>query len=127
MSAAIQVLALTKPARGARRIAVLGDMRELGPEGAKLHADLAAGLSAAGVDLVFTAGPLMASLNAALPAALRGAHFNDSAGLTSAVLEAVRPGDVVLVKGSLGSRMGPIVEALKALDAGGMSRAVNGQ
>jgi UDP-N-acetylmuramoyl-tripeptide--D-alanyl-D-alanine ligase len=127
MRAAIQVLALTKPARGARRIAVLGDMRELGPEGGKLHADLAADLSAAGVDLVFTAGPLMASLNAALPAALRGAHFNDSASLSPAVLEAVRSGDIVLVKGSLGSRMGPIVEALKALDAGGLSRAVNGQ
>jgi UDP-N-acetylmuramoyl-tripeptide--D-alanyl-D-alanine ligase len=127
MRAAIQVLALTKPARGARRIAVLGDMRELGAEGAKLHADLAADLSAAGVDLVFTAGPLMASLYAALPAALRGAHFNDSASLSPAVLEAVRPGDILLVKGSLGSRMGPIVEALKALDAGGLSRAVNGQ
>jgi UDP-N-acetylmuramoyl-tripeptide--D-alanyl-D-alanine ligase len=128
MRAAIQVLALTKPARGARRIAVLGDMRELGPEGGKLHADLAGDLSAAGVDLVFTAGPLMASLNAALPAALRGAHFNDSASLTPAVLEAVHPGDILLVKGSLGSRMGPIVEALKALGQGdGRSRAVNGQ
>ena len=69
----------------------------------------------------------MASLYAALPAALRGAHFNDSASLSPAVLEAVRPGDILLVKGSLGSRMGPIVEALKALDAGGLSRAVNGQ
>ncbi|HEY7687514.1 MAG TPA: UDP-N-acetylmuramoylalanyl-D-glutamyl-2,6-diaminopimelate--D-alanyl-D-alanine ligase [Dongiaceae bacterium] len=127
MRAAIQVLALTKPARGARRIAVLGDMRELGPEGATLHADLAADLSAAGVDLVFTAGPLMASLNAALPATLRGAHFNDSAALTPAVLEAVRAGDIVLVKGSLGSRMGPIVEALKGLDRGGATRAVNGR
>ena len=128
MRAAIQVLAQTKPARGARRIAVLGDMRELGPQGGKLHADLAADLSAAGVDLVFTAGPLMASLNAALPATLRGAHFNDSASLTPAVLEAVRPGDILLVKGSLGSRMGPIVDALKGLDrSGGLSRAVNGQ
>jgi UDP-N-acetylmuramoyl-tripeptide--D-alanyl-D-alanine ligase len=128
MRAAIQVLALAKPARGARRIAVLGDMRELGPEGGKLHADLAADLSAAGVDLVFTAGPLMASLYAALPAALRGAHFNDSASLSPAVLDAVRPGDILLVKGSLGSRMGPIVEALKGLDiGGGRSRAVNGQ
>jgi len=128
MRAAIQVLAQTKPARGTRRIAVLGDMRELGSEGAKLHADLAADLSAAGVDLVFTAGPLMASLNAALPAALRGAHFNDSAGLCPAILEAVRPGDILLVKGSLGSRMGPVVEALKGLDRnGGLSRAVNEQ
>jgi UDP-N-acetylmuramoyl-tripeptide--D-alanyl-D-alanine ligase len=128
MRAAIQVLAQANPARGARRIAVLGDMRELGPQGGQLHADLAADLSAAGVDLVFTAGPLMASLNAALPATLRGAHFNDSASLTPAVLEAVRPGDILLVKGSLGSRMGPIVDALKALDrSGGLSRAANGQ
>src|SRR5262245_34283587 len=96
MRAAIRVLAQAKLARGARRIAVLGDMRELGPQGANLHADLAADLSAAGVDLVFTAGPLMASLNAALPATLCGAHFNDSAGLAPAVLEAVRPGDIVL-------------------------------
>jgi UDP-N-acetylmuramyl pentapeptide synthase len=70
----------------------------------------------------------MASLNAALPATLRGAHFNDSASLMPAVLEAVRPGDILLVKGSLGSRMGPIVDALKGLDrSGGLSRAVNGQ
>jgi UDP-N-acetylmuramoyl-tripeptide--D-alanyl-D-alanine ligase len=128
MCAAIQVLAQAKPARGGRRIAVLGDMRELGPTGAQLHADLAADLSAAGVDLVFTAGPLMASLDAALPAARRGAHCGDSAALGPLVLDAVRPGDVVLVKGSLGSRMAPIVEALKGLaGAGPQTRLAKGK
>jgi UDP-N-acetylmuramoyl-tripeptide--D-alanyl-D-alanine ligase len=68
----------------------------------------------------------MAALNQTLPAKRRGAHAADSNALVPAIVAAVRPGDVVLVKGSLGSRMAPIVEALKALGGGGtLPRAAN--
>jgi UDP-N-acetylmuramoyl-tripeptide--D-alanyl-D-alanine ligase len=97
-----------------RRIAVLGDMLELGEEGPDLHAGLAEAVAAQGVDLVFTVGPLMRHLHDALPAARRGVHAPSSAALLPELFARLCPGDVVLVKGSLGSRMGPIVEALVA-------------
>ena len=95
-----------------RRVAVLGDMLELGERGAELHAGLAEPLARAGVACLFSCGPLMAALQAALPAAVRGVHASDSASLVDELLHELRPGDAVLVKGSLGSRMGLIVEAL---------------
>ena len=93
---------------------------------ALLHADLAPDLKSARVDLVFTAGPLMEWLHASLPETVRGVHAADSQALIPAVVEAVRAGDVVLVKGSLGSRMAPIVEALRALEGQALPRAANG-
>lgn len=110
MAAAIALLGL----QPGRRIAVLGDMLELGPRAAELHAALAPALLAAGVDRVFSCGPLMAALHRALPPSLRGPHAADSAALAARVLEELRPGDVLLVKGSLGSRMARVVEALEA-------------
>ncbi len=95
-----------------RRIAVLGDMLELGERADELHAGLADAVDAAGIALVFTCGTAMARLHDALPAARRGAHAGDAAALAPAVLDAMRPGDVVLVKGSLGSRMARVVAAL---------------
>lgn len=107
-------LALLGAERGAaRRVAVLGDMLELGASAGELHAELAADLEAAGVDLLFTAGPLMARLHYAAPESMRGAHRNDARELEEAVIEAIAPGDVVMVKGSNGSRMTRIVEALE--------------
>ena len=126
MRAAFQVLAQARPGQGGRRIAVLGDMRELGETARLLHADLAPDLKSARVDLVFTAGPLMEWLHASLPETIRGVHAPDSQALIPAVREAVKAGDVVLVKGSLGSRMAPIVEALRALDGQALPRAANG-
>lgn len=114
MRAAMSVLGTIDVARGGRRIAVLGDMLELGPEGAKLHAALAESAVANGVDLVFAAGPLMKNLIEALPKELQGGYAADSAGLEPLVLDQVRGGDVVTVKGSNGSRMARIVTALKA-------------
>lgn len=112
MAAAFAVLGQAKPGSGGRRIAVLGDMLELGAERDALHAGLAEPLLASGVDLVFACGPAMAALVAVLPKAKVGAHAGDSAALAPRLLAALRPGDVVLVKGSLGSRMARIVEAL---------------
>ncbi len=113
--AALATLALAAPEPGGRRIAVLGDMRELGDEADAIHAALAPAFVAAKVDQVFTCGTHTAALDAALPAALRGAHAPDSAALQPLVVGAVRAGDVVMIKGSLGSKMAPIVQALLAL------------
>jgi UDP-N-acetylmuramoyl-tripeptide--D-alanyl-D-alanine ligase len=98
-------------ARG-RRIAVLGDMLELGAAGAELHRELAGSIGESGIDLVFCAGPLMESLWQALPSERRGGYAKDAGALEAEVLAAVRNGDAVMIKGSFGSRMGPIVKAL---------------
>jgi UDP-N-acetylmuramoyl-tripeptide--D-alanyl-D-alanine ligase len=132
MRASFQVLAAAQPGRGGRRIAVLGDMLELGPDAPLLHAGLAEALIAARVDQVFTCGQYMARLHDALPATVRGAHAASSEQLVPMVRAAVRGGDVVVVKGSLGSRMGRIVDALLTGAANGNGqkgppgRAANG-
>jgi UDP-N-acetylmuramoyl-tripeptide--D-alanyl-D-alanine ligase len=96
-----------------RRIAVLGDMLELGPKGRALHRALREPVLANAVDLVFCCGPLMHTLWQALPASRRGGYAEDSAALEAQVLPAIRAGDAVMVKGSLGSRMAQIVRALQ--------------
>ncbi|NCO02665.1 MAG: UDP-N-acetylmuramoylalanyl-D-glutamyl-2,6-diaminopimelate--D-alanyl-D-alanine ligase [Alphaproteobacteria bacterium] len=115
MNASFKVLALVDPGRGGRRIAILGDMLELGKDSAKLHADLALPIKAAGIDLVYTCGKDMKNLHDQLPANQRGAHKNTSKELAEIVPDVLIPGDVVMVKGSLGSKMGVVVEALRAL------------
>jgi UDP-N-acetylmuramoyl-tripeptide--D-alanyl-D-alanine ligase len=117
MRAAFAVLASVAPGKGGRRIAILGDMLELGPDAASLHAGLAAPLEQAGIDLLLSCGPLMRNLHDALPARLRGAHEENSSKLIPHLAGALRAGDVVTVKGSLGSKMKPIVEAIVALGA----------
>lgn len=126
MRAAFDVLAQRPVVTGGRRIAVLGDMRELGRDAPVLHAELAAELDTRGIDLVFACGPNMAFLMEALPTAMRGAHAADAEALTPIVVDAVRADDVVLVKGSLGSRMGPLVQALIALGTAPRRRANGG-
>lgn len=112
MKAGIATLAAAKPAKGARRVAILGDMLELGDQAPALHADLASTLTEWGIDLVFTAGPLMEALAKALPPEMLGAHAASSDELAPMVRAAVRAGDVVMVKGSAGSRMSRVVQAL---------------
>jgi UDP-N-acetylmuramoyl-tripeptide--D-alanyl-D-alanine ligase len=109
--AALAVLALL-PA--SRRVAVLGDMLELGEAGPAEHIGLLPSILE-NADLVFTCGPLMRGLYDAIPPARRGAHAAESASLAPLVREALRPGDAVLVKGSLGSRMKTIVDVLVAV------------
>ncbi|MEK9661845.1 MAG: Mur ligase family protein, partial [Alphaproteobacteria bacterium] len=111
MRAAFEVLATT-PATQGRRIAVLGDMLELGDDAPRLHTALAGPLTEVGIDLVFTAGPNMSGLFDALPPAMRGGHAETSQELLAALQARIATGDTVLVKGSLGSRMGLIVDAL---------------
>ncbi len=113
MRAALATLGLTPRYEFKRRVAVLGDMLELGTQGAKLHQELAEVVDGAGVDVVFACGELMGSLYQALPAGRRGAYAKTAEDLQPLLTAGVGPGDVIMVKGSLGSRMGPLVEALK--------------
>ncbi len=124
MRAAIELLGASPVARSGRRVAVLGDMLEMGAESPSFHAALAQTIAAAGVDLVYCCGANMKALADALPVALLGGWTEDSAQLSDTVVGAARPGDVFMVKGSLGSRMAPIVQALKELDR--TPRRVNG-
>jgi len=114
MRAAIANLALVSAPR-TRRIAVLGDMLELGPQSSKLHAALAAPIEEARIDLVFACGPMMKHLYEALLASRRGAYASSSKELARLVADAVRAGDTVMIKGSLGSRMKLIVDRLQGL------------
>ncbi len=113
MSAAIALLGQAPVGNRGRRIAVLGDMLELGSQGVALHRGLVESIEAARVDLVYCSGPLMHALWEALPSSVRGGYAETAAGLEPAVLDAIHAGDAVMVKGSLGSKMGPIVKALE--------------
>jgi len=113
MRAALALLGQVPTEGLGRRVAVLGDMLELGPEGSTLHAALAESVLANAIDLVYCAGPLMQSLWDALPSERRGGYAENAAVLEPQVLGAIGAGDAVMIKGSLGSRMGPVVKALK--------------
>ncbi|MTH97933.1 UDP-N-acetylmuramoylalanyl-D-glutamyl-2,6-diaminopimelate--D-alanyl-D-alanine ligase [Roseibium sp. RKSG952] len=113
MRAALAVLGETPVTRPGRRVAVLGDMRELGIESDDLHGGLLEPTEAAGLDAVYCVGQHMHRLWERLPGHLRGAYAESSDKLKDRLLEDVRPGDVIMIKGSLGTRMGPLVEALK--------------
>jgi UDP-N-acetylmuramoyl-tripeptide--D-alanyl-D-alanine ligase len=113
MRAAIALLGQAQVGQRGRRIAVLGDMLELGPQAGDLHRALAKVIAEAGIDVVFCAGPLMQQLWEALPSGARGGYAETAAMLEPAVLAAIGAGDAVMVKGSLGSKMGPIVKALE--------------
>jgi len=112
MRAALALLGHSNVGSRGRRVAVLGDMLELGPRGADLHRELAEVALAQEGDLVFCCGPLMRAMWQALPSGRQGGYAETSAALRSQVLAAIQPGDAVMVKGSLGSRMALIVEAL---------------
>ena len=113
MAAALALLTQAKPGKGGRRVAVLGDMLELGKFGPDLHAGLAKDVDEAGVDILYAAGPLMAHLWEAVPKGKRGAYASTSAELKEMVLAQLRPGDCVMIKGSLGSRMALVADAMK--------------
>ena len=126
--AALSLLAASQPEGHGRRVAILGDMRELGTAGPALHRELAPDIVAAGVDQVFLVGPIMRELATILPERIRAGHWGESTAVIQPLLGSLRSGDVVLVKGSLGTRMAPIVEALRAVDHATVQRpkAANG-
>jgi len=99
-----------------RRILALTDMLELGDEATRFHADLARPIADAGIDLVFCAGPLMKSLWDALPSTRRGGYAMEASELAPMISATVGQGDLVMVKGSNGSRAGLVAGALRALD-----------
>ncbi|MCB1392081.1 MULTISPECIES: UDP-N-acetylmuramoylalanyl-D-glutamyl-2,6-diaminopimelate--D-alanyl-D-alanine ligase [unclassified Nitrobacter] len=121
MAAALGVLGGAGIGKLGRRIAVLGDMLELGPKSADLHRGLAEAINANAVDMIFCCGPLMRNLWNALSSGKRGGYAEDSVALESQVTAAIRSGDVIMVKGSLGSRMKVIVSALEKRFSGSAS------
>ncbi len=112
MRAAIAVLGQTPVGSRGRRIAVLGDMLELGQQSNDLHADLSTALGDAQIDCVFLCGPHMRALWDRLRPQCRAGYAASALDLQDQVLTGFGPGDALMVKGSLGSRMGPIVTAL---------------
>lgn len=113
--AALEVVGRIVPQDGGRRVFVLGDMLELGPQSAALHAGLADAVLSADIAQLYCCGPKSRALWEALPEDRRGAWTETSTDLADLLHPEIRPGDVITVKGSLGSRMSVIVDALRAL------------
>ncbi|NJB97801.1 UDP-N-acetylmuramoyl-tripeptide--D-alanyl-D-alanine ligase [Sphingomonas sp. ABOLD] len=108
MCATLKVLA----AEPGRRVAVLGEMRELGTHADALHAELADPITQAGVSRAILVGEAMAPLAAALEGRLDFVHVADAAAAKAALESTLAPGDAVLIKGSNGVRLATIVAAL---------------
>lgn len=115
IKAALEYLQLIKPGPSGRRLAILGEIQELGEMSQQLHADLAAPVLANDIEKVFTIGDGMLALRALLPTHILAFHAKTFSELIDAVVEEVRVGDVVLVKGSRHSvdDMGKVVAVLK--------------
>jgi len=113
MAAALSVLGAAAIGPQGRRIAVLGDMLELGPTSAMLHRGLVDAVKANHIDLVYCCGPLMRNLWDALSTGKRGGYADSADTLESQLVGAIRAGDAIMVKGSLGSKMKTIVNALE--------------
>jgi UDP-N-acetylmuramoyl-tripeptide--D-alanyl-D-alanine ligase len=113
MAAALNVLGQAAVGPHGRRIAVLGDMLELGRTGPALHRGLLDAVKANHIDLVYCCGPLMRNLWDVLSAGKRGGYAENAAGLEAQAVSAIRAGDAIMIKGSLGSKMKTIVNALE--------------
>ena len=120
--AMLAVFARTEPAKGGRRLLALGDMRELGEGADAFHAGLADAVHDSGATQVFLCGPHMQALWTKLAPAQRGLYRPDSAMLAAEVAAALRAGDVIAVKGSLGSKMKIVVDAILAASGGEAAR-----
>lgn len=113
VTAALNVLSEEKRHTKRRVVAVLGDMLELGPTGDQRHAALADTVKACAIDQVYCVGPLMKNLFDALPSTVQGMWSENSKQLAAPLVQSLRAGDIVMIKGSLGSKMGVLVEKLK--------------
>jgi UDP-N-acetylmuramoyl-tripeptide--D-alanyl-D-alanine ligase len=114
MRAALATLASVPRQKFSRRIAVLGDMLELGADAPALHEGLKDAVEEAGIDLIFACGPHMKGLYDALPKSKKGGYASTSSSLQGTLLSNLRRGDVIMVKASNGTRLGSVVAALKA-------------
>ncbi|MDO9589442.1 MAG: UDP-N-acetylmuramoyl-tripeptide--D-alanyl-D-alanine ligase [Brevundimonas sp.] len=119
MAAGFRSLGARPVPPGGRRVVVLTDMLELGDRSHALHEGLAGAIGAAGLDLVHAAGPEMKRLHEVLPATRRGLWRETAAELAADAAELVAPGDVVMVKGSNGSKASLVAKALVALGGAG--------
>ena len=121
MAASLDVLIAAQPENGVgrvgqgRRIAILGDMLELGPTEAALHADIARHPGLSAVHTIHCVGPRMRALHAVLPRAQRGEWVETAAELAARARQCVDAGDIVLVKGSKGSKVSLVVDALRKM------------
>ncbi len=121
MSASLEVLASRQPRDGVgrvsrgRRVAILGDMLELGPDEMALHANMAADPSMAAISVVHCVGPRMRHLYDALPEDQRGLYANSAQDFLANCARLADSGDVILVKGSKGSKVSLVVDALRKL------------
>ena len=121
MAASLDVLIATLPQHGmgrignGRRIAVLGDMLELGPTEAALHAAIARHPGLAAIDIIHCVGPRMKTLFAALPRAQRGDWVATAPELAARARHLIDAGDIVLVKGSKGAKVSLVVDGLRKL------------
>ena len=121
MTASLEILAGTKPRDNVgfvvkgRRIAVLGDMLELGPQTHDLHRAIARDEFLQSIDIVHCVGPHMAELHAVLPDAQRGIWALDATKMVGQIDQLIDAGDVVLVKGSKGSKVSLVVDAIRKL------------
>jgi UDP-N-acetylmuramoyl-tripeptide--D-alanyl-D-alanine ligase len=119
LSAALATLAEVERPAGGRLILCLGDMLELGPQTAGLHAGVADDVIAARPDIVLTCGPLMACAHQAIRARapdLCAQHYGDAAAMAAAIAGHIRAHDTVFLKASRGSRLVLVVNALLGLD-----------
>lgn len=115
MVAAFGVLSAQQPTASGRKVAIVGDMLELGAESPQIHGQLAAELVNAKIDLVLACGSDMKNCYNLLPQDMRGGYAENSALLTKILNDKLLPNDVVMVKGSLGSRMSEIVNKINEI------------
>lgn len=95
-----------------RKLAILGDMLELGAESVVLHKNLLPKLLYNKIDLLFTAGELMSHLISDSPPEIQGGSAMDSSNLADVIIHSIKSGDTLLIKGSRGMRMENIINAL---------------
>ena len=112
MRAAIELLAAATPQGKGRRIAVLGDMLELGKQAPKLHAELSSVILANPINMVFLGGPEMAALKSAMPVEFHAEYRQTVDELQPQLLNTIRAGDVIMIKSSKGTGFAQIVKTL---------------
>lgn len=118
MAAALSLLGSLQPKSSGKRIAVLGEMLELGADGNKLHAGISTHLAQAKVEKLYASGALMQALWNAVPGNVQGAFTDDPQTLAKKLIDDLHDGDIIMVKGSNASKVSLVAQALKELALG---------